>query len=818
MQAVLSGLASLIQFIGKFLFEYWGWVPVVAVLGYLIWQNSRRTRWLKQTEFELLSIAVPGDQPKSEVAADGLFAGLHGTYRPKQEVLKQGIIQEHLSFEITASAGRAHYFIWLPKHLHDFVTTHILAQYPDAKIARVGHDYSEASHPVNLGWELTLNNDPALPIRTYQDLEADAADALAAVLGRITAEDERLSLQVLIRPIDDSWHQRANRVIAMIKSSGIPQHWGGKYLQLPGYIAKNGLKALWRPPTTQADTTSQLDDIQKTQIEAVGNKIAKPGFRVRVRAVYGGKSTVSGEEHLQALFGAFKQFSNNTNSFRIKRSLEGENAHKFFRARWFNASRRDILNSEELASLYHLPSNAKALPLEPALEEVNEKLPTKLPTTKTMEASELSPIGSLQIEDSKLKIGLRRADRDRHVYVIGQTGTGKSSLLELLAISDIHYGHGLGLIDSSGNFAKQILKYIPKKRTNDIVYFKPASTTNAYGLNPLLNVPPSLRSQVANELVEILRNYFGKGWNARIEYLLRYALLALLESNSARLTDIIRLLTEASYRQFVIEQLTDPVVKNFWVNDFADWGERYRDQAVTAALNKLGSFLNNHYVNAVLSAKEVLDLNAIINTRQVLLVNLSPGLMGEREASAIGAILLSQLHLAAAVAHGQEKEIKPFYLYVDDFQNFVTDSFATLLADARRYGLNLTLSNQYVAQMPETVREAVFGNVDSLISFRVGADDARELARYIEPNFGKQDLINLHQRHFIARISVGGEKTPALMAASLSLPKPAHNYSKQIVADATRRKPPTRPTHKGAKPSNKTELKPAESIKLRNHS
>lgn len=780
MGTLLGLIGGIIQLLGLFLFQYFGWVLVVAVFSYLIWQNRMRAKWFASTDFELIKIEIAEISKTNSETAEKLLTALHSIYKPGKYKLFPGSIQEHISLELNAHNGQVNYYMWMPKYLHDLVVKHINAQYQHANITVLKKDYLPTKNNATFvsGWELGLRNDSVLPLQTFTKIKGSTMPAISGVLEQANKSHESLSLQLLIQPVGEGWTKRASGVMGRIKSRGIPQQWSGKFFDMPRFVLGNFLTAFWRPPSNQLGSkTAPTDKAQEEQINAIKTKIAKPAYKTLIRALYTGKDDVNGDANLKALFGSFNQFAGSNNSLIIRNKLNGDDAFDFYRARYLSNS-RDILNTEELASMYNLARSSHKQTRVEKSEKSEEQLSAPdstpeaslqslLPDSLTKAASpSISLFGSLKHDGKFIKFGLSRADRSRHLYVIGQSGTGKSFLLKLLAISDIHYGHGLGIIDAHGNFVKSLIEYIPKKRQKDIIYID--SAQDGIGFNPLSEIMPDLRAQVTSDIVEALGRLFPKGLNDHTEYILRYCVLALAETPGTWLGDIIRLLQDSEYRQGIISNLTDPVTHTFWSKQYESWAERHMSQAINPITNKIGEFVNNPRMVELLRPKENLDLDQIIYKHKILLVNLSRGKIGDENSGAFGALILSQLRRAALA----QKSTTPFYLYVDNFQNYATPSFADLLAEAHSIGLNITLTNQYVEQMPESVREAVFGTVGSVVSFRLSPSDAGYLAPYFSPNFTAHDLINLHDRHFIACLNANGVRVPSLRATTLSLPEP----------------------------------------------
>ncbi|TAK89792.1 DUF87 domain-containing protein [Patescibacteria group bacterium] len=412
--------------------------------------------------------------------------------------------------------------------------------------------------------------------------------------------------------------------------------------------------------------------------------------------------------------------------------------------------------------------------------------PANLPTADATQSADISLFAQTNFRGAKRKFGIKRKDRGRHLYIIGQTGTGKSKLLNLLTLSDIYHDQGFAIVDPHGDFATDMLQFIPEHRLQDVIYFNPTDRDYPIAFNPLEVSDPMMKNNISSEMIGVLKRMFDS-WGPRLEYILRYTILALLDYPDSTLLGITRMLTEKEFRKKVIREIQDPVVKNFWVNEFASWNDKFANEAVAPVLNKVGAFTANPLIrNIIGQPKSGMDLRKIMDEGKILIVNLSRGQIGEDNAAILGAMMVTKIQLAAmGRANVSLAERRPFYLYVDEFQNFATDSFAVILSEARKYGLNLTVANQYVSQMPPTVRDAVFGNVGSMVSFRVGPEDSNILAKNFEPMFEAADLVKLHNQHIVISMSIDGEKAVPFSATTLRFPDPEQDITQRIV-DLTR--------------------------------
>lgn len=784
MDALLSFFFGLLQLIGRVLFEWWGWVVVVAILGYMIWQNRRKSRWVADSEYSLLLIEVPKDNEKAALSAEQMFASLHGILRPRQELSREGSLQEHISFEIVSIGKQIRFYVWTPKHLRGFVEGQIYAQYPTVNIREVGEDYArrQLADASISGAELSLINNEVVPIRTFPNFDVDPLAGITAAMTKLEEEGEEAWIQILARPIDDTWHNRGEAYLNAIQQGRSTSSLRSGATNL----LKDAAIALVRPPTTTASGSTpkpELTDQQKSHLQATSNKISKLGYEVIIRIIHAGGDRNLSRLRIQSLVGAFKQFNDTNNGFRVREYISGDNAVKRYRARLF-ARKGNILNIEELASLYHLPHKNVETPGTVWATSKTAEPPANLPSVTEANQAEISAVGTTNFRGNRSQFGLKRADRGRHTYMVGQTGTGKSYLMELLTISDIYHEHGFAVIDPHGDLASDILRYIPEQRIEDVIYFDPADRDHPIAFNPLEVTDPSLKGHIASEVVGALEKMFGYSWGPRLEYILRYTLLALLDYPNSTMLGITRMLTEREFRKKVVKQIQDPVVKNFWVSEFPSWSEKFAAEAVAPVLNKVGAFTANPLVrNIIGQPKGAFNIRELMDEGKILIVNLSRGKMGEDNAATLGALMVTKIQLAAMSRANLEnlEQRRPFYLYVDEFQNFATSSFAVILSEARKYGLYLTIANQYVAQMEQEVRDAVFGNVGTMVIFRIGADDAAYIAKYVEPTFEGQDLINLNNMHFVISMSIDGEKMPPFTATSLLRPESTGDHSARII-------------------------------------
>ncbi|MCD8495063.1 MAG: type IV secretion system DNA-binding domain-containing protein [Candidatus Pacebacteria bacterium] len=386
---------------------------------------------------------------------------------------------------------------------------------------------------------------------------------------------------------------------------------------------------------------------------------------------------------------------------------------------------------------------------------------------------DLTYLAKTHYRDVEKTFGIKRADRRQHMYILGKSGTGKSALLTNMIVQNIANGEGLAVVDPHGELIEDILKLIPKERMDDVVYFNPADNEFHTGFN-MLEVPdPKYKHLIASGLMGIFTKIWANVWSSRMEYILNNTILALIETPGTTMLSIPRMLVDTDYRNFIVGNVTDPVVKSFWTNEFEAWNEKFRNEAIAPIQNKVGQFLSTSLVrNIVGQEKSTIDIYEIMNTKKILLVNVSKGRIGEDNSALLGAMMITKIQLAAMErVRIPESERKDFYLYVDEFQNFVTESFASILSEARKYRLCLTVAHQYIGQLSTAdsvvVRDAVFGNVGSMIIFRIGATDAEFIEKEFEPEFTAQDFVNLPNYHIYLKLMIDGVTSRPFSAKTL---------------------------------------------------
>lgn len=407
-----------------------------------------------------------------------------------------------------------------------------------------------------------------------------------------------------------------------------------------------------------------------------------------------------------------------------------------------------------------------------------------------MNNSEMTSFGRTNFRNHEVEFGIKLRDRRQHMYIIGKSGTGKSTLLENMAIGDIRASRGLAVVDPHGEFAEKMLDYIPEERIDDVIYFNPTDTEYPVAFNPLERVKDEERHLVASGIMAVFKKIWVDAWSARMEYILNNTLLALLEFPGATLLGIMRMFSDKEYRAKIVENLKDPVVKAFWLNEYARYSQKFETEAVAAIQNKVGQFVSNPLIrNIIGQVHSSIDLREAMDKGKIIIVNLSKGKIGEDNSALLGAMLITKLQTAAmSRVDLPMAERRDFYGYIDEFQNFSTESFANILSEARKYALNLTLAHQYIDQLDEKVRAAIVGNVGTIVTFRVGATDAEFLEKEFAPEFEANDFVNLPNYHIYLKLLIDGVSSRPFSAKTLAPAEPQAQSFKDVIVENSRRK------------------------------
>jgi len=766
-------------------------IPIVALsLMHKSRLKKEKISWYESKKNIVLAILVPKENEKKPISAEQMFASLHGIFKPENR------FQDQISFEIVAKDKYIQFYVTCPDYLKDFVEGQIYAQYPDVEIY-TSPDYSQDDIGDNIVMStlLTLSKPDVYPIKTFLNFEVDPLAAITAVLSKVE-ENEQIWMQMIVRPVSDTWQLKGVSHVAAIKSG---QSVGGG--SFAGNIGKITLKiisdifkAIFFPaPTSTQGEAKPLESVlsgpEQEALKEIERKSTKLGFATKIRVLAIGKDAVLTRNKIETVAGAFKQFSTtNLNALESKKINSTSSIINLYRARKFY-DEGFIMNIEELASIFHLPTITVETPNIVWAGSKKGEPPSNLPVAGIVPDEDLTVFAKTNFRNIEKKFGIKRLDRNLHMYIVGKTGTGKSTLIQNMAIDDINKGQGVAYIDPHGDAIDFILAHIPAERINDVVYFNPADKEWPIGFNPVEAVDPELKNIVASGVVGIFKKIFGESWGPRLEYILRNVLLAAVEHPNSTLLTVMRILTDEKYRGEVISKIHDPVVEDFFLNEYNKYDPKFQREAIAPIQNKIGQFLSSSTIrNIVGQPKSAIDLIDIMDSKKILLVDLSVGKIGEDNSALLGAMIITKFQLAAMQrANIALEQRKNFYLYVDEFQNFATESFAVILSEARKYKLNLIMTNQYIAQMHERVASAIFGNVGTIISFRVGATDAGALVKEFEPVFTANDLVNLSNYNIYVKMAIDGVTRPAFSAVTLKIVAPETINLEKIIRNSRER-------------------------------
>ncbi|HEV2413052.1 MAG TPA: hypothetical protein VGS28_04610 [Candidatus Saccharimonadales bacterium] len=767
----------------RVLSTWWVWLPVVVVLLFLTLQNHRRIKHASNTEHVLLALEVPKSHGREGPAAEELFANLHNMLRTTRELVADGGTQDHLSFEIVSVGDQLRYLIWTPAHLQSFVESQIGAAYPEATLRLQDEDYASRStngQTVRVA-ELNLIHNDALPIKTYGSFEEDPLNALHNALSKID-KDEEVWIQTLVKPVGDTLERRSAKYIHHLRSE---THVGGEEVM---NFLMSMLKTLWEPP--QHKGPSEPSEKDKTRIAEAEQKSSKPAFQVKIRILYVGRHHHMARQRLQDVIGAFKQFNRLDGNGFSQKALTGDiEALAAYRARFF-LDRGFLLNSEELATLFHLPYSEVDSANISWADMKAVKLPSSVPQVNDEEASggHVSLFGITRSQTHDIQFGVNRSDRMHHIYVTGLKGGGKTKLLELLALSDLYHNQGFAIFDPNGGMVDSSLRYVPSSRINEVVYFNVADSEFPIAFNPFDLTEPALKSQMATELIAVFKKTLLKDhWQPQLEYILRCTILALLEYPRGTLLDVSRMLFDEKFRVHVLEYVTDPIVVNFWKTDFVTWDSQFRSDAIGPIISRMGAFTSNPMIrNIVSQEKTSFNFRRIMDGGQIFAANLAVNWLGEENASTLGALLIAHMHIASMSRFANSHGImpRPFYVYIDDFQYFITDSFAEILAEGAVHGTYMTISNPRPSQVAPVFREAVFGNFNTVIAFKLFGNDSSLLKQYFSLNFDESELTELPERHFVVSMFIDGQRASAFSGRVLTLPPIHQDYLAHIMERA----------------------------------
>jgi hypothetical protein len=706
----------------------------------------------KVNPYAFFELRVPKSSETSPEAMAACFQALPHVRNSLFNYLTK--THQALAFEIVTWNQRIYFMAGVPEKFKSYFTSQLTAQYPQALISPVG-DYmpylfsgqteSQDKTKNACFGKLCLAKPFYLPIKTYKDFTE--IDPLSTILGALAKADpaDKILIQFLVT-------------------------YAGKRWQNIGYHAANSTI-----PTS--DPEKVIANPEKSIIE---RKISEIGFNVEIRLMVTSPEKSKAEAMLSNLAGSFASVSHGEGNYlELSQPFFGKVAllNKILERKPSFSLNPHVLTANELATLYHLPNqnlaSIKNIAWGGTLKgEAPENLPVALNLSEEQKR-DINFFARTEFKNQEAVFGIKRADRRKHIYIIGKTGTGKSTLIANMAINDMRNNEGLAVIDPHGDLCEILLDYIPSFRLNDVVYLDPTNTDRPFRMNPLEVTIPEQSELVASGIVAIFHKLFSYSWGPRLEYILRNTILSLTQIPNTTLLEVPRMLTSESYRNRVMERLDDDILKRFWKNEFNALDARARQEAISPILNKVGQFITSPKIRGILERPQSsINLEDIMDNGKILLLNLSQGKIGEDNAALLGAMFITKIQLAAMNrVNISEHQRRDFYLYVDEFQNFATSSFIKILSEARKYRLNLCVANQYTAQVEEDVQKAIFGNVGTLMSFLLGSSDARLLNQEFGNLYEESDLVSLDNFEIITKLSIDNKTSTPFAAHTLPLPR-----------------------------------------------
>lgn len=663
-------------------------------------------------------------------------------------------------FEIASFGGMIHFYIAAPELLMSYAESQLTAQYPKLALLPVDDAMGKLFSIPHASGQLVLNDAFYLPLKTYADVRD--IDLLAGPLGQLAKipEDQAALVQLWVAPAGTSWQKTAASVVAR----GIPD------------------------PTIPGKTKSH------PKARLIEKKISQTGFTSAIRIVSAARTEEDARRMLHGIAGSYGVFAIGEGNALVLQEDKGGARKKLEEAIYYRTDaalpKFQVMGSSELATLWHPPgilvSAIKNISWGTKLiGEPPENLP--IATSNEEEKKEINFFARTEYKNKQVTFGIKDADRRKHMYLVGKTGTGKSTMIANMVVNDMRNSQGVAVIDPHGDLVNVLMDFVPSFRINDLCYLDPSDPEYSFHLNPLEVDNEAQREIVASGIVSIFYKLYSHSWGPRLEYILRNTILTLLYVPQATLLQVPEILTNDKYRQRVLEKLPDQVLKNFWINEFNRMEPRLRSEAIMPILNKVGQFLSSQTIrNIVGHPTSTVNLKTMMDEGKIILMNLSQGKLGEDNSALLGAMMITKIQLAAmSRVYQEEGARRDFYLYVDEFQNFATNSFIKILSEARKYRLNLMLANQYIGQIDEGVQNAIFGNAGSIVSFAVGATDARPLAREFGLKYKEEELVGLGNYQIVLKLSIDNKTSSPFSATTLPLPR-SHNQNREKIIRSSR--------------------------------
>jgi len=712
----------------------------------LIWY---RNKGREETSLEsvLLQVALPRENEIKIDTAEQLFSSLSA-------IGKGGLFKlpPHLSFEIVGMPGDIRFYVHTPKKLQDLVEKQINGAYPDAEIkivnsdsikkdgSVIGNEYNIFSREGKVAFaSLKLKSENYEPIKVYKDLPTDTLSSITSVLAKMT-EGEGAAIQILVTPAGSEWKKQGRNFLAKTK------------------------KLESNPETAKYSSDAK-------ELEGIENKISKTGFNTVIRIVVSSTSKENAQAHLSNIVSIFSQFEGINSFKKEKHMFKGMFMDDFIYRYLPMIGKPSVLTTEELATLFHFPNKSVTTPNIFWMNAKRAPAPSTIPTEGLY-------LGKSTYRGLAKPVYMDIDDRRRHMYIIGKTGTGKSEFLKDMIMQDIRAGHGLAVIDPHGDLIDDILPMIPPKRAEDVILFDPSDTARPMGFNMLEAQTEEQKHYVVSSIIGLMYKLFDPNKTGiigpRFEHAIRNAMLTVMYEPGSTFVEVVRILTDTNYVQELLPKVTDPIIRRYWTDQIAQTSDFHKSEVLDYIVSKFGRFVTNKMIRNIIGQSDsAFNFRKVMDEKKILLINLAKGKIGEENSQFLGLILVPKILVAAMSRQDMDKDKREdFFLYVDEFQNFATPDFAQILSEARKYKLNLIVANQFIGQMDEEVKNAIFGNVGSLVSFRVGVTDANYLQREFQPVFTEADLINIERYNTYIKTIVGGEPvTPFSMDLTRDMSK-----------------------------------------------
>jgi len=726
---------------------------------YLRFKSHARTSTFHQV---IIQITIPRFRQESEserqstkeethemiAAGETLFSAVGGLKPQKGFKAWLWGRTDEMSFEIVVSQKVTKFFLAVPRHMQSYVEQQLSAAYPDAHIEEV-EDYNifqPQSHI--MGSYLVFKKESALPMKTYRKLDKDPLNAITNVLAKVPEEDGA-AFQFIIRSARPRWRQRGIKIARnMQQGMTLADALKGRKKNKHSLLVTLGVQ---KEEQKEPEKEHRLSPQEEELVKGIEEKVSKAGLEINIRLVASSKTATQAQSVLQNMLNAFAQYNiyEFGNSFsKVVPPFQRRLIRRFI-YRMFNEQCKIVVSSEEMASLWHLPLPWTETPNIQWLGARRGPAPASIP--QGPEDGGVLEMGYNIYRGVKVPIWMKEKDRARHMYIIGKSGTGKSQLIARMAIQDIRAGHGVAVVDPHGDLTEQVVANIPKERIDDVIYFNPSDLDRPMGLNMLEAKEESQKDFMVQEMIAIFYKLFPPEMiGPMFEHDMRNVMLTLMANpqRPGTIAEIPRMFTDDAFSKEWVKNLKDPVVRSYWENEVAKTSDFHKSEKLGYLISKVGRFVENEMMrNIIGQSRSSFDFREVMDNKRILLVNLSKGKTGEVNANLLGLIIVSKLQMAAlSRADIPEDQRHEFYLYIDEFQNFITDSIATILSEARKYRLNLIIAHQYVGQLVKDnkteIRDAVFGNVGTTMVARIGPEDVEMLEKLYAPEFSGHDLIN----------------------------------------------------------------------------